>query len=138
MGIKTLGGLIGAVLNALKSKGAQRAIVAGGVGSAVADLFGIDISREQAVRISPTSDPEALEFAARAIHWMMGLTDNDVIGPRRIENWNYFHYDPRRGRGWWTRNYTSSRGRRRSFGRGARRGWGRGWNRARQTRELAR
>lgn len=138
MGIKTLAGLIGAILGSLKTKAVQRGIIAGGVGTAVAELFNIDISRETAVRISPTSDPEALEFAARAIHWMMGLTDNDVIGPRNIENWNYFHYDPRRGRGWWTRSYTSRKSGRRSFRRGAGRGFGRGWNRARQTRELSR
>lgn len=116
----------------------MKGAVVTGAGTALMEFFNIDLAREEAVRISPTSDPEGLEFAARAIHWMMGLTDQSVIGPRDIRNWNYFHYDPRKGRGWWTRTYSSRKSSRRSFGRGSRRGFGRGWNRARQTREIAR
>lgn len=107
------------------------AVAAGGAGaSAIADILNIDILREQAVKTSPTSDPEALEEAARAVHWMMGLSDSEVIGPRRIENWNYFHYDPRRGRGWWTTRYLSGKSRRSSFRRGAGRGFRSGLRRA--------
>lgn len=133
-----MGRVIGQILLALRS----RALLRGGVVTAgvavLTEAFNIDLTREEAVRISPTSDPEGLEFAARAIHWMMGLTDQSVIGPRDIRNWNYFHYDPRKGRGWWTTKYNSGKSRRSSFRRGAGRGFGRGWNRARQTRELAR
>lgn len=133
-----MGAVIGLIMMALKSRALLKATAIGGVASALTEFFNIDLAREEAVRISPTSDPEGLEFAARAIHWMMGLTDQSVIGPRDIKNWNYFHYDPRKGRGWWTTSYSSKKSGRRSFRRGAGRGFGRGWNRARQTRELAR
>lgn len=122
----TVAWLIGAIKMALTNKWVQ----GGALGMTLADGFGIDIARGQAVRISPLSDPEALEFAARNIHWMMGLADNDIIGPRNVADWNYFHYNPRRGLGWWTKNYTSrgtTRGaRRRGFGRG----FGKGLRRA--------
>lgn len=133
-----MGRVIGQIMLALKSRAfAKSAIITGAV-AVLSDFFNIDLAREEAVRVSPTSDPEGLEFAARAIHWMMGLTDQSVVGPRDIRNWNYFHYDPRKGRGWWTRTYTSKRATSRAWRKGTGRGFGRGWNRARQTRELAR
>lgn len=125
-----MGRVIGQILLALKSRAfAKSAIVTGAV-AALTEFFNIDLAREEAVRISPTSDPEGLEFAARAIHWMMGLTDQSVIGPRDIRDWNYFHYDPRRGRGWWTKRYMSGKTKRSAFRRGAGRGFGRGLRRA--------
>lgn len=111
--------LIGAVFQASKSILGSRLVQ---IGAGAGLGLGIDDFRREAVRISPFSDPEALEFAARQIHWMMGVADGDIIGPRDIRNWNYFHYDPRRGRAWWTRSYRSSKSmrgaRRRGFGRG--------------------
>lgn len=120
--------LIGAIRQAILSRGG--AIAAGAAGASLAEMFGIDPIRREAVRISPLSDPEALEEAARILHWMMGIADNDVIGPRDIRNWNYFHYNPRNGRAWWTRRYISNKGRKASFRRGAGRGFGRGLRRA--------
>lgn len=132
--------LIGAVITAVKARSGLALTTAGGlsVAGSIGELFHIDPLRAQAVRISPLSDPEALETAVRAIHWMMGVSDGDVIGPRELRNWNYFHYNPMKGQAWWTRTYSSSKSKRSSFRRGAGRGFGRGWNRARQTRELGR
>jgi hypothetical protein len=120
--------LIGAIRQAILSRGG--AIAAGAAGASLAEMFGIDPVRREAVRISPLSDPEALEEAARILHWMMGVADNDVIGPRDIRNWNYFHYNPRNGRAWWTRSYRSSKSMRSARGRGARRGFRSGLRRA--------
>lgn len=118
-----MGAVIGLIIQSLKSRAFLKGAAISGAVGALTEFFNIDLAREEAVRISPTSDAEGLEFAARAIHWMMGLTDQSVIGPRDIRNWNYFHYDPRKGRGWWTRSYTSRKSSRSSFRKGRGRGF---------------
>lgn len=124
--------LIGAVIQAVKSKAGVTLATTGGlsVAGSIGELFHIDPLRAQAVRISPLSDPEALETAARAIHWMMGVSDGDVIGPRDLKHWNYFHYNPMKGQAWWTRSYRSSKSMKTSRRRGFGRGFGRGLRRA--------
>lgn len=132
-----IGRIIVAARGALASRNVQLAAGGAGVAATIADVLNIDMFRREAVRVSPTSDPEALEEAARAVHWMMGLSDQEVIGPRSIENWNYFHYDPIKGRGWWTRRYYSGKSRRASFRRGSGRGYGRGMRAARNIKALS-
>lgn len=124
--------LIGAVITAVKARSGLALTTAGGlsVAGSVGELFHIDQLRAQAVRISPLSDGEALETAARAIHWMMGVSDGDVIGPRDIKRWNYFHYNPMKGQAWWTSTYRSSKSKRAASRRGYGRGFGRGLRRA--------
>lgn len=124
--------LIGAIIQAVKGRAGMALTGAGGlsVAGSIAELFHIDQVRAQAVRISPLSDAEALETAARAIHWMMGVSDGDVIGPRDVKNWNYFHYNPMKGQAWWTRTYRSSKSMRSRQRRGFGRGFGRGLRRA--------
>lgn len=81
------------------------------VGTGIADLVNIDILRQQAVKLAPTSDPEALEEAARQLMRMLGLDGSDVLfPPGGPANWNYFHMDMRNGRAWWTRKYISRGG----------------------------
>lgn len=81
------------------------------VGTGIADLVNIDILRQQAVKLAPTSDPEALEEAARQLMRMLGLDGSDVLfPPGGPANWNYFHMDMRTGRAWWTRKYISKKG----------------------------
>lgn len=81
------------------------------VGTGIADLVNIDILRQQAVKLAPTSDPEALEEAARQLMRMLGLDGSDVLfPPGGPANWNYFHMDMRTGRAWWTRKYISKAG----------------------------
>lgn len=132
-----MGAVIGLVLMGLKSRALLKGSLIGAAGAALSEFFNIDLAREEAVKVSPTSDAEGLEFAARAVHWMMGLTDGNVIGPRDIKNWNYFHYNPRKGEGWWTFKYNSGKSMGRARAKGARRGWGKGWSRANQTRQLS-
>lgn len=124
--------LMGAIITAVKARAGMTLATTGGlsVAGSVGELFHIDALRSQAVRISPLSDGEALETAARAIHWMMGVSDGDVIGPRDIKQWNYFHYNPMKGQAWWTRTYTSKKSVRRGRSKGYGRGFGRGLRRA--------
>lgn len=80
-------------------------------GAGIGDLINIDILRQQAVKLAPTSDPEALEEAARQLMRMLGLDGSDVLfPPGGPANWNYFHMDMRSGRSWWTRKYISRAG----------------------------
>lgn len=81
------------------------------VGTGIGDLVNIDLLRQQAVKLAPTSDPEALEEAARQLMRMLGLDGSDVLfPPGGPGNWNYFHMDMRTGRAWWTRKYISRQG----------------------------
>lgn len=81
------------------------------IGVGIGDLVNIDILRQQAVKLAPTSDPEALEEAARQLMRMLGLDGSDVLfPPGGPANWNYFHMDMRTGRSWWTRRYISRAG----------------------------
>lgn len=124
--------LIGAIQTAIRTKSGLALTGAGGlsVAGSVGELFHIDALRAQAVRISPLSDGEALETAVRTLHWMMGVSDGDVIGPRDVKNWNYFHYNPMKGQAWWTRTYRSSKSMKARSRRGYGRGFGRGLRRA--------
>lgn len=85
--------------------------VTGGAAS-VADIINIDVLRREAVKIAPTSDPEALEEAARQIMRMLGLDGSDIRGPAGIQNWRYFHMNMRTGQAWFTRRYNSERAKR--------------------------
>lgn len=79
-----------------------------GAGGATIIDWTIDQLRAEAVKIAPTSDPEALEEAARQLMRMLGLDGSDVLfPPGGPSNWNYFHMDMRNGRTWFTRKYIS-------------------------------
>lgn len=81
------------------------------VGSSIGDIINIDVLRQQSVKLAPTSDPEALEEAARMLMRMLGLDGSEVLfPPGGPSNWNYFHMDMRTGRAWWTRSYISKKG----------------------------
>lgn len=71
---------------------------------------GINELRQEAVRLAPTSDPEALEEAARQVLRMLGKDGSDIRGPKSIGDWNYFHMNMRTGDAWFTRKYISSAG----------------------------
>lgn len=72
--------------------------------------IGIGELRQEAVRVAPTSDPEALEEAARQVLRMLGKDGTDVRGPRDIRDWNYFHMNMSNGQTWFTRKYISKKG----------------------------
>lgn len=104
-----MGPLIAALLSFVRSKVGAAAIGAGG--AALGDFINIDVLRQQAVKLAPTSDPEALEEAARTLIRMLGLDGSDVIfPPGGATNWNYYHMDMRTGRAWFTRSYISKKG----------------------------
>lgn len=85
--------------------------VGAGVGGATIIDWTIDQLRAEAVKIAPTSDPEALEEAARQLMRMLGLDGSDVLfPPGGPSGWNYFHMDMRNGRTWFTRKYISRQG----------------------------
>jgi len=103
-----LGPLIAALMTFVRSKAGQLALGVGG--AALGDVINIDILRQQAVKFAPTSDPEALEEAARMIMRLLGVDGTDVRGPRDIKDWNYCHINMRTGQVWWTRKYISRTG----------------------------
>lgn len=74
--------------------------------------IGISELRQEAVRLAPTSDPEALEEAARQVLRMLGKDGTDVRGPKDIADWNYFHMNMQTGQTWFTRKYISGGGQR--------------------------
>lgn len=80
-----------------------------GVGT-TAVTVGINELRQEGVRLAPTSDPEALEEAARQVLRMLGKDGTDVKGPDDIKDWNYFHMDMTDGKAWFTRKYISAKG----------------------------
>lgn len=88
---------------ALSARGVQIGVGAAGI----ADVLNIDVLRREAVKLAPTSDPEALEEAARQILRMLGIDGSDVRGPKKIEDWNYFHMSMQTGQAWFTRSYIS-------------------------------
>lgn len=101
-----MGPLVAALLAFVKSRAGTLAL-----GSSIGDIINIDVLRQQAVKLAPTSDPEALEEAARQLMRMLGLDGSDVVfPPGGPKNWNYFHMDMRKGNAWWTRDYISRKG----------------------------
>lgn len=106
-----MGPLIAALWQFVQSKAGQLVLGAGGI--AIGDAINIDMLRQQAVKLAPTSDPEALEEASRSVMRMLALDGSDVIfPPGGPKNWNYFHMDMRTGRSWFTRKYISAKGQR--------------------------
>jgi len=80
------------------------------IGTVAADLLNIDELRQEAVRIAPASDPEALEEAARQIMRMTGADGSSVIwGPG---NPRYYHFDLTTGNAWFTERYNSQKAKR--------------------------
>lgn len=73
---------------------------------------GINELRQEAVRLAPTSDPEALEEAARQVLRMLGKDGSDIRGPKDVGDWNYFHMSMSTGQAWFTRKYISAGGQR--------------------------
>lgn len=100
-----MGPLIAALMTFVRSKAGQLALGVGG--AALGDVINIDILRQQAVKFAPTSDPEALEEAARMIMRLLGVDGSDVRGPRNIADWNYCVINMRTGQVFWTRKYIS-------------------------------
>lgn len=121
-----MGALLAKLFQFAQAVIANRGVQVAGGAAAVIDVLNIDVLRREAVRIAPRSDPEALEEASRQIMRMLGLDGSNVIGPKDIRDWNYFHFSVAHQRAWWTKRYTSGRSRRAAFGRGSRRGFGRG------------
>lgn len=103
-----MGPLIAALMSFVRSKAGQLAIGAGG--AALSDVINIDVLRREAVRIAPTSDPEALEEAARQVIRMLGIDGSDVrFPPGGPENWRYFTINLTNGQTWFHRQYRSSK-----------------------------
>lgn len=86
---------------------------AGQVGAAVtiADVLNLDFFRQNAVKLAPGSDASALEDAARLAYRVMGLSNDQVLWPRRRDGNpiapNYFVMDLNRGRAWMSSKYYS-------------------------------
>lgn len=103
-----MGPLIAALMAFVRSKAGQLAIGAGG--AALSDVINIDVLRREAVRIAPTSDPEALEEAARQIIRMLGLDGSDVRFPSGgPERWRYFTINLTNGQAFIHSKYRSAR-----------------------------
>lgn len=121
-----MGALIGRLIIFAKSVIQNRGVQIGTGVAGLTDVLNIDILRREAIRLAPRSDPEALEEASRQIMRMLGLDGSQVIGPKNIADWNYFHFSVVAQRAWWTKRYYSSKsvrgGRKRGFGRGFRSG----------------
>lgn len=92
-------------------------------GAVAADLLNIDELRTEAVRIAPTSDPEALEEAARQILRMTGADGSDVMWPGNGGIPKYYHMNLQNGQQWFTANYTSANTVRAAARRGNARGF---------------
>lgn len=107
-----MGILIGRLFQFAKALLASRGLQVGVGAAGLADVLNIDILRREAVKLAPTSDPEALEEAARQILRMLGMDGSDVRGPKDIKDWNYFHMNMQTGQVWWTRKYISAGGQR--------------------------
>lgn len=93
-------------------------------GAVAVDLLNIDMLRQEAVKIAPRSDPEALEEAARQIIRMTGADGTQVMWPRGTPR--YFVMDLVSGRQWFTTRYINfawvRNANRRGFSRGIRAG----------------
>lgn len=103
-----MGPLIAALMAFVRARAGQLALGVGG--AALSDVINIDILRQQSVKFAPTSDPEALEEAARMIMRLLGIDGSDVRGPKNIADWNYCHINMRNGQVWWTWKYISAGG----------------------------
>jgi len=73
------------------------------VGAVAADLLGIDALRQEAVRVAPTSDPEALEEAARQIMRMTGADGTKTFWPKGPPR--YYVIDLQTGNQWFLSRY---------------------------------
>lgn len=91
-------------------------------GAVAADLLNVDELRQEAVRIAPTSDPEALEEAARQIMRMVGADGSEVLWPGNGVSPRYYVFDLSTGRQWFTGHYRSFKSVRAANNRGYRRG----------------
>lgn len=105
-----MGILISRLFQFAKALMASRGVQIGVGAAGIADVLNIDVLRREAVRLAPTSDPEALEEAARQILRMLGIDGSDVRGPKNIADWNYFHMSMQTGQAWFTRSYISRKG----------------------------
>lgn len=99
-------------------------------GAVAADLLNIDELRQEAVRIAPTSDPEALEEAARQLMRMVGADGSEVLWPGNGVSPRYYHFDLSTGRQWFTGKYYSFKTVRAANNRGFSRGVQTGTRRA--------
>lgn len=120
----------------------KRTIVTGGAAVAIGDVINLDWLRQQAIRIAPGSDREALEEASRLAARLLGLEGDEVLWPRQRNGEpitpKYMIIDLNRGRAWYSTRYYSRKsvnaGRRRGFGRGV----GAGRRQAVQTAQISR
>lgn len=104
-----MGPLIAKLWQYVQAAAQSRGVAVGTTAVALADLVNIDVLRREAVKLAPTSDPEALEEAVRQIMRMLGLDGSDVRGPAGIQNWRYFHMNMATGQAWFTRRYNSEK-----------------------------
>lgn len=77
-------------------------------GSAAIAEITIDALRQEAVKIAPGSDPEALEEAARQVLRMVGADGTDVRFPSNGPP-NYFMMNMSNGQMWFTTRYNSAK-----------------------------
>lgn len=111
---------------AAKTGGRAGAIAIGAsLGAMTSDIINIDVLRRDSVQLAPSSDPEALEFAARQIHFMLGLDGGDVRFPSTGQI-RVFHFDITNGNAWWTTRYYSAKSVKAARSAGARRGFSSG------------
>lgn len=102
-----------------RGRGLGLALTAGAV---AADLLNVDELRAEGVRIAPTSDPEALEEAARQIMRMVGADGSEVLWPGNGVSPRYYVFDLTTGRQWFLGKYNSFKTVRAANARGYRRG----------------
>lgn len=91
-------------------------------GAVAADLLNVDELRQEAVRVAPTSDPEALEEAARQIMRMVGADGSEVLWPGNGVSPRYYVFDLSTGRQWFTGQYRSYKSVRAALRYGIRKG----------------
>lgn len=94
-------------------------------GTAALTALTIDELRQEAVKIAPGSDPEALEEAARQVMRMVGADGSDVQFPTNGPP-NYFMMNMQNGQMWFTTRYNSSKTVAAARKRGAARGFASG------------
>lgn len=93
----------GLVAASARRGGAGPMALAISVGAMLVDLLNIDELRQEAVKIAPRSDPEALEEAARQIIRMTGADGTKTLWPKGPPR--YYVFDLASGNQWFISRY---------------------------------
>lgn len=105
--------LVGRLLTYAHRLLSSRAVQTVGLGVAISDVVNLDMLRAEALRQAGTSDPQALDEAARTAARLLGLDGSEVLWPisRRTGQQivpKYLTIDLQKGRAWYTDTYNSS------------------------------